>query len=1007
MNSKSQQPNFSSDRKSTGQVPPFTLTPSYTWGYNRLIARLASGALSELLEKLPDNDIRPYAKIGNYNVLLSILIAYAAGSIAYILFDTNIYVAVVAAIVLFIVGFYLLVNNSSQLINGDLTSSLIQHNGLQDGIVKTRTSDVQMVSRIILYSIVSLIIGAGISVNSFNSNLKNENINSINARDMLVIYLTRIQETQKDISRDRTANSFDWLASKVHDQHYISKIFIYYTAFASYAVKNIRYLQAKDTAYAQQQIRSFKQLVDVSYDSATKTASGITLTNNVDAVLKIPDITMQDIITSFSPSTTKVLSVPGRISVLVNHSGVLDWTLLVLGFLVSCAFFYLMGSEIVKRSRDFYHDLLSQKRVLEEEYLNEQRKQITETYRLNTELKNISLGLDKMADGSPAPAADIKSVKEELTGAITPSSLLSAAQLTFRNRDYQKTLDYLNKAVELESSMATENKDYRLTPEIHELKANTLKALNLHDEADLSDKLGRNIRAENSFLDNKSKLFLLEKLVLQDISIFDNFTWHFKPGINILLGKNGYGKSHLLGLIIAMMYDDKEKRKDWITGSNATATAGLYLTGDIPGKDLDEKLTQLTKEMAEKQQEMDASIKRQLESSSIPVSNDDLKHIFKEQLQEINAINEKITATQADIKFYKPSITADVNAIRNLPGRLPILAIPDSRFINKSGDSVKSAESEFSDIVKYGAYEFLYSLPYNQVIENVLFKICIYYFEDRKYFDQEPFGLMQRVIKDLSSDKLVMKEGQLVFQDDSKFKFISIAKNEKTASFTIMVQPEDANITLPIQKISQGTFSILAICCLIYNYLEAIPQSEPDVLKRKAIVIIDELDAHIHPSWQRKLIMIFRKNFPNVQFIISAHSPMLVEGCRANEVSVLRRTTDCKFKIETISRSLIGSSLENIYSLIFEVENKDFAMLRYKELAPHLENFKKELDILLNKGDSLSTVEDNRIMELQDIIVHIDVSEKAFENLEIKKEKESQSISDFLEHAAASDLPTP
>ena len=92
--------------------------------------------------------------------------------------------------------------------------------------------------------------------------------------------------------------------------------------------------------------------------------------------------------------------------------------------------------------------------------------------------------------------------------------------------------------------------------------------------------------------------------------------------------------------------------------------------------------------------------------------------------------------------------------------------------------------------------------------------------------------------------------------------------------------------------IDPGCVHMSCICCLIFNYLSAIQTAEKiDPLKKQAIVIIDELDAHIHPSWQRKLIPILRKNFPNVQFIISAHSPLLIEGCKANEVSVLRRTS--------------------------------------------------------------------------------------------------------------------
>jgi hypothetical protein len=52
------------------------------------------------------------------------------------------------------------------------------------------------------------------------------------------------------------------------------------------------------------------------------------------------------------------------------------------------------------------------------------------------------------------------------------------------------------------------------------------------------------------------------------------------------------------------------------------------------------------------------------------------------------------------------------------------------------------------------------------------------------------------------------------------------------------------------------------------------------------IVIVDEIDAHLHPSWQRTIGVWFRKHFPNVQFIVSTHSPLI---CQAAEVGSVFR----------------------------------------------------------------------------------------------------------------------
>jgi predicted ATP-binding protein involved in virulence len=46
------------------------------------------------------------------------------------------------------------------------------------------------------------------------------------------------------------------------------------------------------------------------------------------------------------------------------------------------------------------------------------------------------------------------------------------------------------------------------------------------------------------------------------------------------------------------------------------------------------------------------------------------------------------------------------------------------------------------------------------------------------------------------------------------------------------------------------------------------------------VVLIDEVDAHLHPTWQTRIGQWFTKYFPNIQFIVSTHSPLI---CRASE----------------------------------------------------------------------------------------------------------------------------
>lgn len=68
----------------------------------------------------------------------------------------------------------------------------------------------------------------------------------------------------------------------------------------------------------------------------------------------------------------------------------------------------------------------------------------------------------------------------------------------------------------------------------------------------------------------------------------------------------------------------------------------------------------------------------------------------------------------------------------------------------------------------------------------------------------------------------------------------------------------------------------------------------PNPLEEPAIVLIDEIDLHLHPSWQRKLIGFLSGIFKNTQFIATAHSPLVVQaaGDEGANVVLLKREGD-------------------------------------------------------------------------------------------------------------------
>ncbi len=59
------------------------------------------------------------------------------------------------------------------------------------------------------------------------------------------------------------------------------------------------------------------------------------------------------------------------------------------------------------------------------------------------------------------------------------------------------------------------------------------------------------------------------------------------------------------------------------------------------------------------------------------------------------------------------------------------------------------------------------------------------------------------------------------------------------------------------------------------------------IIKRSGVVLIDEIDAHLHPSWQRQIGFWLKEHFPNVQFLVTSHSPIILQAADPNGLFVL------------------------------------------------------------------------------------------------------------------------
>ncbi|MBN8559468.1 MAG: AAA family ATPase [Leptolyngbya sp. UWPOB_LEPTO1] len=107
------------------------------------------------------------------------------------------------------------------------------------------------------------------------------------------------------------------------------------------------------------------------------------------------------------------------------------------------------------------------------------------------------------------------------------------------------------------------------------------------------------------------------------------------------------------------------------------------------------------------------------------------------------------------------------------------------------------------------------------------------------------------------------------------------------SSITGSLEVDKAGVSLKIEQLSEGEKSIIMIVCDIARRLTIANPALDDPKTGHGIVLIDEIDNHLHPQWQRRILPALNTTFPNCQFITTTHSPQVLSNLQPEEIFVL------------------------------------------------------------------------------------------------------------------------
>ncbi|WP_439490802.1 AAA family ATPase [Algoriphagus sp.] len=124
------------------------------------------------------------------------------------------------------------------------------------------------------------------------------------------------------------------------------------------------------------------------------------------------------------------------------------------------------------------------------------------------------------------------------------------------------------------------------------------------------------------------------------------------------------------------------------------------------------------------------------------------------------------------------------------------------------------------------------------------------------------------------------------------------------------IDPSNKKTFIPLYFLSDGLRTMAAMVAdIAYRCVVLNPHLGKDAVKlSKGIVLIDEIDMHLHPKWQQSVVGDLKKAFPNIQFIATTHSPFIVQSLTTEELINLDANTDDdpnKLSIQDVSSHIM------------------------------------------------------------------------------------------------------
>ena len=322
----------------------------------------------------------------------------------------------------------------------------------------------------------------------------------------------------------------------------------------------------------------------------------------------------------------------------------------------------------------------------------------------------------------------------------------------------------------------------------------------------------------------------LKRLELTNFRVLERVTFHFEPGMNLIVGVNSSGKSSMLDALCILLF-------------RALSKLNAY-PGRVPLRD------------------SDITIGREELTAELNFVISDIPFLYtisgrkKKQSDDFRYVVGLKPGSRDILKFIEKS-REDLLVVYFSPHRSLATARAPSARASAGGQTAAFADAMLRRRLRL-----------------------------REFAE---WWLVQEALSQENADPIAKRRLGILANTVTRFlEDYTNLRAVRDPKITLLLDRE--GMTLDVWQLSDGERGLLALVFDLSRRLSlANPKLDDPLRDGEAVVLIDELDLHLHPSWQRTVIEKLTATFPNCQFIATTHSPQIVGEVSPDNLILLER----------------------------------------------------------------------------------------------------------------------